>query len=217
MTDDDCCANKQDEIAQLAQHADQRRVLLAVLAINVAMFLAEFTGGVIANSSALQADAVDMLGDAVVYGLSLFALRRGAKWEAGAALAKGLIILLFFVFIVVGVVLKVIHGAPPSSDLMLIFGTLALAANLVCLRLLWPLRTLNVNMSSTFECSRNDVAANIGVLIAAGGVAWLDAGWPDIAVGGIIALIFLRSAIRVLREAWPQWRAAPAAGTGKSS
>ena len=90
---------------------------------------------------------------------------------------------------------------------MLIFGALALVANLTCLALLWRFRKLNVNMSSTFECSRNDVAANLGVLVAAGGVAWFDAAWPDIVVGMLIALVFLRSAIRVLRQAWPQFRA----------
>jgi cation diffusion facilitator family transporter len=205
---DDCCSNKGQELASLALKKDQRRVLLVVLAINFVMFFVEFTAGVVARSSALQADAVDMLGDALVYVLSLFALNRGAKWEAGAALAKGGVILIFFVIIVVDVVLKIMHGVPPSSRLMLIFGALALAANLTCLSLLWRFRKLNVNMSSTFECSRNDVMANTGVLIAAGGVAAFDAGWPDIVVGLAIAALFLRSAIRVIRGAWPQFRGA---------
>lgn len=204
---DECCSKKGGEIAQLALKQDQRRVLLIVLAINAAMFFIEFGAGIIARSSALQADAVDMLGDALVYVLSLYVINRGAKWEAGAALVKGGVILFLFAVIVVEIVLKLIHGVPPSSKLMLIFGSLALVANLTCLALLWRFRTLNVNMSSTFECSRNDVAANIGVLLAAAGVAWLNSPWPDIVVGSIIALIFLRSAIRVIREAWPQFKA----------
>lgn len=203
---DECCSNKGREIAALTLKADQRRVLLWVLAINAVMFVIEFSAGVIAQSSALQADAVDMLGDALVYVLSLFALNRGAKWEAGAALAKGLVILIFFGVIVVAIVLKILHGVPPSSRMMLVFGSLALAANLTCLALLWGFRKLNINMSSTFECSRNDVIANLGVLIAAVGVAGFQSGWPDIVVGSLIALVFLRSAIRVLREAWPQFR-----------
>ncbi|MCA1713578.1 MAG: cation transporter [Gammaproteobacteria bacterium] len=203
---DDCCSSKQEEIASLGLKKDQRRVLVIVLAINAVMFVTEFSAGLVARSSALQADAVDMLGDALVYVLSLFALNRGAKWEAGAALAKGGVILLLFFVIVVEIVLKLLHGVPPSSRLMLIFGSMALAANLTCLALLWRFRKLNVNMSSTFECSRNDVIANVGVLIAAGVVALLGSGWPDIAVGSIIALIFLRSAVRVLRQAWPQFR-----------
>lgn len=204
---DECCSKKGGEIAQLGAKQDQRRVLLIVLAINAVMFFVEFGAGLIARSSALQADAVDMLGDALVYVLSLYVINRGAKWEAGAALAKGALILFLFLVIVVEIVHKLINGVPPSSNLMLIFGSLALVANLTCLALLWRFRKLNVNMSSTFECSRNDVAANLGVLLAAGFVAWFNSPWPDIAIGSLIALIFLRSAIRVIREAWPQFRA----------
>jgi cation diffusion facilitator family transporter len=185
---------------------DQRRMLLWVLAINALMFLIEFTAGYIANSSALMADAVDMLGDAIVYVLSLFALHRGARWEAGAAVAKGLIILCFFCVILGEIIFKIRVGVPPSSALMLIFGCLALLANLTCLVLLWRFRNTNINMSSTFECSRNDVLANVGVLCAGFGVAIFHSGWPDIAIGSVIALIFLRSAISVLKKAWPQFR-----------
>lgn len=203
---DECCSKKGEAIAQLALKRDQRRVLLIVLAINALMFVVEFGAGLVARSSALQADAVDMLGDALVYVLSLFAIGRGAKWEAGAALVKGGVILLLFVVIVVEIVLKLIYGVPPSSRLMLIFGALALVANLTCLALLWRFRSLNVNMSSTFECSRNDVVANVGVLVAAALVAGLNSAWPDIVVGLLIALVFLRSALRVIRQARPQWR-----------
>lgn len=205
---DECCGNKREELAKLALKTDQRRVLAIVLAINLAMFLIEFSAGVIARSSALQADAVDMLGDAFVYALSLWAINRGAHWEARAALVKGFVILAFFVVIAAEISAKLINGVPPSSPLMLAFGTLALLANLTCLALLWRFRKLNVNMSSTFECSRNDVAANVGVLLAAGGVALTQAPWPDILIGGIIALVFLRSALRIIGEAWPVYRAA---------
>lgn len=205
---DHCCGHKRQELETLALHSAQRRVLLAVLAINLAMFFIEFGTGLVARSSALQADAVDMLGDAIVYGLSLWAVNRGPRWEAGAALVKGLLILAFFVFIVFEVINKLVNGVPPSSSLMLAFGGLALAANLGCLALLWRFRRLNINMKSTFECSRNDVAANLGVLAAAAGVALSGRGWPDIVVGSLIALLFLRSAIRVIAEAWPAWRAA---------
>jgi Co/Zn/Cd efflux system component len=203
MMADDCCSRKGDTIAQLGRRADQRRVLIAVMVINFVMFVAVF-----ARSSALMADSVDMLGDAVVYALSLYALSRGPRWEAGAALAKGGIILVFGIAVVFEIVNKVINGVPPSSTLMLAFGSAALIANLTCLAMLWRFRSENVNMASTFECSRNDVASNVGVLVAAGVVAITGAAWPDIAVGGIIALIFLRSAWRVLAEAIPAWREA---------
>ena len=201
-----CCSKKGDAIAELAARADQRRVLVTVMVINLAMFFAEFGGGVVARSSALMADSVDMLGDAIVYGLSLYALTRGARWQAGAAIAEGGIILVFGVAVGVEIIDKLVNGVPPSSRLMLAFGGLALTANLTCLAMLWRFRTTNVNMASTFECSRNDVVSNIGVLAAASLVALTGQAWPDIAVGAIVALIFLRSALHVLRQAIPAWR-----------
>jgi len=208
---DDCCSAKGCELDRLAGAPRQRRVLIAVLIINAVMFAAEFTAGVVAGSTALMADAVDMLGDAFVYGLSLYALSRGARWKAGAALAKGGFILLFGAGVMVEVAVRLATGVPPSSTLMVIFGAMALTANVACLALLWRYRTVDVNMSSTFECSRNDVIANLGVLAAAGGVALLHAPWPDLLVGTAIAVLFLRSAIRVLRQAWPAFRAGPPA------
>lgn len=205
---DDCCFRKGDTIAQLGRKADQRRVLIVVMVINFVMFMAEFGGGVFARSSALIADSLDTLGDAVVYALSLYALSRDPRWDAGAALAKGGIILIFGIAVVVEIFDKIFNGVPPSSSLMLAFGSAALVANLACLALLWRFRSENVNMSSTFECSRNDVASNIGVLIAAGLVGATGAAWPDIVVGGVIAIIFLRSAWHVLSEAIPAWREA---------
>jgi Co/Zn/Cd efflux system component len=205
---DDCCSMKESEIAALGAHADIKRVLQIVLVINLVMFVAEFTAGVLASSTSLMADSVDMLGDALVYILSLYALQRGLRWRAGAALAKGAIIAAFGVGVFVDVVLKLFHGVIPIAGTMLLFGFIALGANLCCLALLYRYRDRDVNLSSTFECSRNDVIANTGVLIAAGGVYAFDAGWPDLVVGALIAILFFRSAIRVLRQAWPQFRSA---------
>ena len=204
----DCCSAKSAELEQLAAQAEQRRVLVIVLVINAVMFAAEFGAGVIAGSSALMADASDMLGDAVVYAVSLYALARSDRWKAGAAMLKGVVILGLGVGIAVNVVLKIQSGVPPSSTLMLVFGGLALAANLVCFRLLTRFRHHDVNMASTWECSRNDLINNCGVLLAAGLVWWLASPWPDIVIGSLMALVFLRSALRVMREAAPQLRAA---------
>jgi Co/Zn/Cd efflux system component len=204
---DDCCASKGKELERLALQADQRRVLQTVLTINAAMFVAEFTAGVIAGSAALMADSVDMFGDALVYGLSIYALARTDRWKAGAAMAKGVFILIFGLGILLDIAIKLRSGIPPSSTLMLIFGGIALAANLTCLRLLWRFRAQDVNMSSTFECSRNDVISNVGVLLAAGAVAWFASPWPDIIVGAGIAVLFLRSAVRVICSAMPGLRA----------
>lgn len=204
---DDCCSAKEDEIAALGAYADVRRVLQIVLVINLVMFFAEFTAGVFARSTALMADSVDMLGDALVYILSLYALERSLRWRAGAALFKGGIIAAFGIWVAIEVVLKLTGDIVPTAGTMGIFGFIALAANLTCLALLYQHRNRDVNMSSTFECSRNDVIANTGVIVAAAGVWLTGSGWPDILVGSIIAALFFRSAIRVLGQAWPQFRA----------
>lgn len=200
---DSCCASKAVGLERLARQAEQRRVLKSVLAINAVMFFAEFSAGAVGGSAALMADSVDMLGDALIYGLSLFALSRSDRWKGGAALAKGLFTLAFGIGIIVDITLKIRAGVPPSSTLMLAFGTIALIANLICLRLLWRFRAQDVNMASTVECSRNDVLSNLGVLIAAAAVALTRSSWPDIIVGGIIAMLFLRSAFHVIRSSLP--------------
>ena len=204
---DHCCQAKGAELERLASQADQRRVLVIVLLINAVMFVAEFGAGLIAGSTALMADASDMLGDALVYGVSIYALSRSHRWKAGAAALKGIVILVLGLSILVNVALKLHSGIPPSSTLMLLLGGAALVANLICLSLLARFRRQDVNMRSTFECSRNDVISNLGVLLAAGAVAAFSSPWPDILIGSAIALVVLRSAVRVLGEAVPQLRA----------
>ena len=203
----DCCESKSGELADiLARRADVRRVLIIVLVLNSLMFFAEFAAGIVAGSAALIADSADMFGDALVYALSLYALGRSDRWIAGAALSKGGFILVLGLAVLIQIGVKFVYGVPPESILMLIFGSIALVVNLACLKMLWRFREDNVNLSSTFECSRNDVIANMGVLVAAIFVAWSSSIWPDIVVAVIIAFIFLRSAFRVLAEAWPQYR-----------
>ena len=204
---DNCCSGKQVELERVVARAGQRRVLVVVLAINAAMVLLEFSVGAIAGSAALMADSVDMMGDALVYGLSIYALERSDRWKAGAAMAKGLFILAFGVAVIADIIIKLRSGVPPSSTLMGVMGATALIANLICLRLLWRFRDLDVNMESTFECSRNDVISNVGVLTGAGLVALTGRGWPDLIVGAIIAGIFLRSALRVIRASWHELHA----------
>lgn len=203
---DDCCSDKASELALLATRGAQRRVLIAVLLINLVMFMIEAWAGIVARSVALVADSVDMFGDATVYGLSLYALGRGVRWRAGAALAKGGIVLAFGAWILFEAVRRLLAGGAPDAGLIGGIGLLALTANLTCLALLWRFRSQDVNMSSTFECSRNDVIANGGVLVAAGGVWLTGAAWPDVLVGLLVAAVFLRSAWSILRTAWPEYR-----------
>jgi Co/Zn/Cd efflux system component len=201
-----CCHDKGHELERIALHKDIRRVLVVVMMLNLMMFVLEFGAGVIADSAALMADSVDMLGDGLVYGISLYALERSLRWRAGMALVKGAFILALGVGVIVEIVLKIVWGHPPASGIMLVFGGMALVANLSCVGLLWPYRHHDVNLSSTFECSRNDVLANVGVLAAAVLVAATASPWPDIAIAAIIAFLFFRSALKVTRDAWPQFR-----------
>ena len=177
------------------------RVLWVVLAINALMFLVEGWAGLLAHSTSLLADALDMLGDALVYGFSLFVLARSPRWQAGAALAKGGFMLAFGLGVLGEALYKVFHPMMPGVDTMGVIGGIALAANLVCFFLLYRHRGDNLNMGSTWLCSRNDLIANVGVLLAAGGSYWLVSRWPDIIVGCIIASLFLGSAHGVLRQA----------------
>jgi cation diffusion facilitator family transporter len=204
-----CCESKGVELEKLARQAEQRRVLVIVLVINLGMFFAEFGAGLVAGSAALMADATDMLADAFVFGLSLYAVARSDRWKAGVAAFKGALILVLGLGILVNVAVKIDSGVPPSSSLMLIFGGAALVANLVSVVLLWRFRAQDVNMASTFECSRNDVISNVGVLIAAALVATTNSPWPDIVIGLAMAAVVLRSAVRVLSDSVPQLKGDP--------
>jgi Co/Zn/Cd efflux system component len=208
----DCCHDKGHELEKMALHKDIRRVLIVVMMLNAMMFVLEFGAGLIAGSAALMADSVDMLGDALVYGISLYALDRSLRWRAGSALIKGGFIMGLGFGVLVEIGIKIVWGEPPASGIMLVFGTMALIANLSCVGLLWPYRRHDVNLSSTFECSRNDVFASSGVVAAGLLVSVTDSPWPDIAIAAVIASLFFRSALKVMREAWPQFRStAPAA------
>jgi cation diffusion facilitator family transporter len=197
----DCCEIITDVPAR------QRRVLQIVLYINAAMFLLECGAGLLAGSTALLADSVDMLGDALVYGFSLYVVRRGNVWQVRAALLKGTVMASFGLGVLLEAILKIARGIVPAAGLMGGIGLIALAANMACLFLLWRRRGDDINMRSAWLCSRNDVMANAGVLIAAGAVALTGSAWPDIAVGLLIAAMFVTSAIKVVGEArralWP--------------
>lgn len=194
-----CCEDKSCEISAMRQ--SHGKVLWIVLAINAAMFFIEGIGGILAESTSLLADALDMLGDALVYGFSLLVLTRPPLWQARAALAKGLFMLIFGIGVLAEAIYKFWH--PPTLELTTMgsIGFLALIANLTCFALLYRHRSDNLNMSSTWLCSRNDLIANVGVLVAAAGSYLLSSYWPDIAVGAIIAVLFVTSAFSVLRQA----------------
>jgi Co/Zn/Cd efflux system component len=191
----ECCAIQTD-VSQA-----QRRVLRVVLWINAVMFVAELVAGVVAHSTSLVADSVDMLGDAIVYGFSLYVVGRGPVWEGRAALLKGAIMAAFGGAVLLEVATKLIRGVVPAAGLMGVMGVVALAANVAVLAFLWRRRSDDINMRSVWLCSRNDVIANAGILVAAAAVASTGSAWPDIIVGLLIAALFVTSAIGVIRDA----------------
>lgn len=197
-----------DVCASDRMRQSQSRTLKIVLAINAVMFLVEVTAGWLAGSTALLADSLDMLGDALVYGFSLYVLARDDTWKAISAFIKGGIMAGFGLFVLGQAVYKLLHPELPTYETMGAIGLLALAANALCLYLLWQHRADDVNMRSVWLCSRNDIIANGAVIVAGAGV-WLTASqWPDLVVGLGIAALFLRSAFHVFGDAARTYRAA---------
>lgn len=200
-----CCNDKACELEAL--RARQSLTLKIVLGINAAMFFVEITAGLISGSVSLVADSLDMLGDALVYGFSIYVIARDERLKAIAALFKGGIMAMLGLFVLGQAIYKILFLHLPAFEVIGIIGLLALAANTLCFFLLWRHRSDDINMSSVWLCTRNDVIANVSVLFAAVGVWYTDSGWPDILVGFALAILFLRSAIFVLRGAVAAFKA----------
>ena len=179
----------------------QRGTLWSVLGVNALMFLVIFAAALYGKSSALLSDSLDNLGDSLTYGLSLYAVSRGATTKAKVAFFKGGLIFLGACAVAVQIAFKLISPTIPVFEVMGVFSLLGLAANSVCLFLLWRHRHEDVNMSSVWECSRNDIASNLSVFVAAGAVWLTGSGWPDILVASCLVLLLMRSAIRVIASA----------------
>lgn len=197
------CCECQATSDALLQSKVQRRVLWAVLAINLGIFLGEFGAGVWADSTALQGDSLDSLGDVLVYGLSLVVLGRSLRARARAALVKGSIQLAFAGVVLVEVARKLIAGAEPLPTVMAIAAGVTLIANAACFSLLTRFRNDDINMRSVWLCSRNDVIGNAGVLLTTALIAVTGWRWLDLVFGAGLALLFLRTGIQVLSAAWP--------------
>ena len=179
----------------------ERRILVAVLLINAAMFAIEFSAGLAASSTALLADSLDMLADAIIYAIGLFALGRASHWRVRAALTSGLFQLALGAGIAIEAMLKIFSGELPDTATMGLFGVLALIANTICFVLLTRFRGGDINLRATWLCSRNDMIGNVGVLLAAGLVMWSGSAIPDIVIGLIIAAVVVHSAWRITNEA----------------
>jgi Co/Zn/Cd efflux system component len=196
---DSCC---QSQIDAGALEERQRRVLVLVLVINAATFLLMITAAGFSGSSSLLSGALDNFGDAVTYALSLAVIGAACAAKARVALFKGLLIFGAALAVAVQIAWRISHVETPVFETMGIAALLNLGANLLCLRLLYPYRNGDVNMTSVWECSRNDVMEGVAVIAATLAVWVFDSGWPDILIAIALLVLFLRSASRVLRSAW---------------
>jgi len=193
-----CC---DDDCALDALRDKQRSTLVKVLWINAIMFIAIAAAAFYGKSTALLSDSLDNLGDALTYGLSLFAVSKGTTAKARVALFKGGLIFLAACIVVAQIIYRLVNPVLPSYEVMSIFSLAGLAANGVCLLLLWHHRNEDINMSSVFECSRNDIAANLSVIMAAIGVWAFNSGLPDIIIATLLAALLLNSSARVIKGA----------------
>ncbi|MEM7671091.1 MAG: cation transporter [Pseudomonadota bacterium] len=191
-----------------------RQRLWIVIVINAAMFAVEMIGGHLAQSQALQADALDFLGDALTYGISLAVIGAPLAVRSTAALAKGISLALMGFWVLGSTVYHVVYLGLPRAEMMGAIGFLALLANLASVALLVRFKDGDANVRSVWLCSRNDAIGNVAVMIAALGVWGTSTGWPDVIVAGIMAGLFLTSAVQIIGQAMREQRSGTArAGT----
>ena len=187
--------------ARSSEDHQQRRTLLVVLILNVLLFVGLGLGGILADSSALLANAVDNGADSVVYLISFLAVGRALSWKKGAARLSGVLLLVFAAGVVVDVGRRWWFGAEPVGWTMMGLALLAAIVNLICLVLLRRVTSDDVNMDAAETFSLNDFAANGGILVAGGLVLWLDQAWPDLVVGLMVAALAIKGGVGILRNA----------------
>lgn len=185
-----------------------RRRLWMVIAINAAMFAVEILAGQAAQSQALKADALDFLGDALTYGLSLAVIGMSMRVRATAALVKGLSLMAMGLWVLGTTVYRVFYLGVPEAGIMGSIGLLALAANVASVLLLMAYKDGDANVRSVWLCSRNDAIGNVAVMVAALAVWGAGSGWPDLIVAGLMASLFVNSAQQIIRQALNERRPA---------
>lgn len=193
MSDCGCGTNEAQKL--------ERRTLIALLAINAVMFLAEIISGWIAESAGLIADSLDMLADAGVYGLSLYAVGAGIRQQARAASISGVLQIILGAGVLLEVLRRFLFGSEPESLLIIGVGSVALVANIYCLMLISRHRDSGVHMRASWIFSTNDVIANSGVIVS-GGLVWaFGSRFPDLIVGALISMVVVSGGIKILNEA----------------
>ena len=189
-----CCAHD-------AVERRERQLLWVVLTLNASMFVIEFMAGWIAHSTSLLADSLDMFADAVVYGISLYAVGRAVALKARAAVTNGVLQLTLSLVVLADVSRRLLTDAAPEPMVMSVVSLMALTVNMICFGMLYRFRSGDINLKASWICSRNDMMANVGVLIAAIMVSQTCRAWPDLVVGTLIAMLVMTSAIRIISEA----------------
>jgi Co/Zn/Cd efflux system component len=187
--------------ARSPQDHQQRRTLLVVLILNALLFVGLGAGGLLADSSALLANAVDNGADSVVYLISFLAVGRALSWKRGAARLSGVLLLVFAAGVLVDLGRRWWFGAEPVGWTMMGLALVAAIVNLICLMLLKRVTSDDVNMDAAETFSLNDFAANGGILVAGGLVLWLDQAWPDLVVGLLVAALAIKGGVEILRDA----------------
>ena len=204
-----CCGHDEHEPEIQRRDARYRRVLWIALGINAVMFLIEIAAGLTAGSVSLQADALDFLADAGNYGISLFVAGMALRFRARAALAKGVTMGLFGLWVIGATIWHAVSGTLPNAVTMGGVGIAALGANVAVFAILWAHRSGDSNMRSVWLCSRNDVIGNLAVLLAALSVFGTGTGWPDVIVGAVMGVLALQGAWAVTRQAMGELNGLP--------
>lgn len=198
----DCCENKSCAIE--AMKVKQSKTLKIVLLINLSLFVLTVTYGFIAHSASLLTESLDDLGDAITYALSLYVVYKSNHAKAKVALFKGLLILVGALFVLSQVIFHIIYKTVPVFEAMGIVAFIALIANLVCLMLLTKHKEQDINMSSVWECSKNDIVTNIAIIVAAVIVGVTNVGWADVVLGFVLSALLIKSSIKVIKSAHAQ-------------
>jgi len=178
-----------------------KRILIAVILINAIMFFVEMFAGVKSNSQALQADALDFLGDTLTYGISLWVIGKALSLRSNIALIKGVSLFLMAIYVLGSTLYKLFFSQAPDPTIMGSIAILAFIANVISVLLLMKYKDGDANVRSVWLCSRNDAIGNLVVLLAASGVWATKSPLPDLIVAGFLAALFLSSAKQIIEQA----------------
>lgn len=183
------------------KNSEESKVLITLLAINAVMFVIEIVLGILSESTALIADSMDMLADAIVYGIGLYAVGRAAMVKIQAAHLSGIFQIILGSFVAMDVLRRTIMGSDPESSLMILVGIAALIANIICLQLISKHRDGEVHMRASWIFSKNDVIANLGIIVGGCLVYLFDSRYPDLIIGLAISVLVIRGGIHIIKDA----------------